>query len=489
VRGVADGLTVKRLCRLLRYGLATMARRAARTQPINTALPKGRKSTQRERILNGMIAAANREGYSGANVTQVITQASVSRPTFYDYFSDRDDCFLAAIADTHQRLSAKVRDAIGAEAPEAAMQAAITAIVAFASEEPSRAHFLMGESMAGGPKALDVRDQGVLELEGMVEEALGEATSAVRIPDIAPRIAIGGIYRLLAPRLRRGEPTLAGVAEELTRWSATYEVPAVELRWRELKPFPIPAPPTIPPEPLREAPKRLPPGRPGISNEEVAANHRERILFAAAELAETQGYGATKVADITRRAGIDGRSFYALFIDKHDAFMTLHEIGLQQVLNATSRAFFAGATWPERIWEAAAALTRFLESNPLIAHVGFVEAHAVGPGASQRINDSRAAFAIFLQEGYLNVGGGPPPTSTEVEAVVTAVFEIVYQQARAGTAPKLAGLAGHVAFLCLAPFLGAAQANGFIDEKLGAPLKAPRRRSKPAAKARSRSQR
>jgi AcrR family transcriptional regulator len=466
-----------------------MPRRAARTQPINTALPKGRKSTQRERIINGMIAATNREGYAGANVTEVITQASVSRPTFYDYFSDRDDCFLAAIADTHQRLIQKVREAIGAEPPETAMQAAITAIVAFASEEPSRAHFMMGESMSGGPRALDVRDQGVAELEGVVEEALGEAASTGRIPDIAPRIAIGGIYRLLAPRLRRGEPTLGGVAEELTRWSATYEVPAGELRWHKLKPLPMPAPPTIAPEPLREAPKRLSRGRQGISNEEVAANHRERILIAAAELAETQGYGATTIADITRRAGIDGRSFYALFIDKQDTFMTLHEIGLQQVLNVTSRAFFAGATWPERIWEAAAALTQFLESNPLIAHVGFVEAHAVGPGASQRINDSHSAFAIFLQEGYLNVRRGSSPTSTEVEAIVTAVFEIVYQQARANTAPKLAGLAGHVAFLCLAPFLGAEQANGFIDEKLGAPRKAPRRRSKPLTKARSRSQR
>jgi AcrR family transcriptional regulator len=466
-----------------------MARRAARTQPINTALPKGSKSTQRERIINGMIASANREGYAGANVTEVITQAGVSRPTFYDYFTDRDDCFLAAIADSHQRLTVKVRAAIEAEPPESAMHVAITAIVNFASEEPARAHFLMGESLAGGPKALDERDRGVAELGEMIEEAFSDAAGTAFVPDIPPRIAIGGIYRLLTPRLRRGEPTLVGVAEELTHWSASYAVLAGERRWYELKPVTIATPTAVPPEPQRGAPKRLPRGRLGLSDEEVAANHRERILFAAAELAETQGFGATTIADITRRAGVDGRGFYALFLDKQDAFMTLHEIGLQQVLSVTSRAFFSGSNWPERIWEAAATLTQFLESNPLIAHVGFVEAHAVGPGASQRINDSHAAFAIFLQEGYLNVKGNRPPTSTEVEAIVTAVFEIVYQQARASTAPKLAGLAGHVAFLCLAPFVGAEQANGFIDEKLGAPRKAPRRRSKPAAKLRSSSER
>ena len=116
-----DGLIVERLCRLLRYGLATMARRAARTQPINTALPKGRKSTQRERIINGMIAAANRDGYAGANVTGVITQAGVSRPTFYDYFADRDDCFLAAISDSHQRLAGRIREAIAGQPAEMAI--------------------------------------------------------------------------------------------------------------------------------------------------------------------------------------------------------------------------------------------------------------------------------------------------------------------------------------------------------------------------------
>ena len=68
-----------------------MARRPAQTQPINTGLPKGRKRTQRERIVNGMIAAANRDGYAGANVSAVIEQAGVSRPTFYDYFADRDE--------------------------------------------------------------------------------------------------------------------------------------------------------------------------------------------------------------------------------------------------------------------------------------------------------------------------------------------------------------------------------------------------------------
>jgi AcrR family transcriptional regulator len=481
---IADPLADQRLCLFLRYGLAAMARPASRAQPINTALPKGRKSTQRERILNGMIAAANRDGYAGANVSAVIEEAGVSRPTFYDYFADRDECFLAAITDVHDRLAAEIRAAIHARPPAEAIEAAISAIVAFARKQPARAHFLMHESMAGGPAALGARDRGILEIERIVEGVHRKVPAATSIPDVSPRILIGGIYRLLGPRLRRGEPILADLAPDLVNWSESYSRPAGKHRWRSLKPSPPPArSPFLGDAPMRP-PEPLPPGRPRISEEEVAQNQRLRVMFAAAQLAEEKGYTASTVGEITKLAGVDGRAFYAMFTDKQDAFMTVHELGLQQVMDVTAGAFFAGATWPERIWEAARAFTQLLESNPLITHVGFVEAHAVGPGAAQRVQDSHVAFAIFLQEGYLHLAKPPPPTRAAVEAVVTSVFEIVYQQARAAAKPKISGMTGHIAFLCLAPFLGPGPADQFSARKAGAGRSTPPRRSRASAKSR-----
>ena len=423
-----------------------------------------------------MVAAANREGHAGANVSAVIEHAGVSRPTFYDYFADRDDCFLAAITDTQQRLGDVVRGAVEARPPEDAVAATITAILGFASEDPARAHFLMSESLAGGPGALEARDQGIAELDRIVEDAHEQVPADTMIPDLPPGIVVGGLYRLLAPRLRRGEPDVARLTEDLVRWIETYEWPAAKHRWRTLKLSPRPPLSPYLPEPAAP-PRQLGPGRPGISKEEVAANHRERILFAAAQLAEAQGYAATTIADITKRAGVDGRAFYALFLDKQDAFMTVHELGLHRVLNVTAGAFFAGSTWPERIWEAGRAFTQFLEREPLITHVGFVEAHAVGPGAAQRVQDSHGAFSIFLQEGYLHVAQGSPPAAAAVEAIVTTIFELVYRQAREGEEPQVSGLLGHVTFLCLAPFLGAAEANRFIEKKLAEKKTAPRRRA------------
>jgi hypothetical protein len=131
-------------------------------------------------------------------------------------------------------------------------------------------------------------------------------------------------------------------------------------------------------------------------------------------------------------------------------------------------AFFAGASWPKRIWEAARALTQFLESNPTIAHVGFVEAHAVGPGAVQRVEDSHVAFTIFLQEGFQYAKPSTPPSRVALEAIVTTIFEIVYSQTRASEDLRLSGLVPHLSFLSLAPFVGPERADALIDEMLAA---------------------
>jgi AcrR family transcriptional regulator len=435
---------------------------------MNATLQQGRKATQRERLLAGMLSAANRDGYARASVSAVIAQAGVSRPTLYDYFADKDDCFLAALDDVHDRLLGKIREAVAEQEPRQAMRAAVAALIGFAHSQPAMARFLTNEPMAGGPLALDARDRGIGAIERVIEEryqCLGPATS---VPDFSARMLIGGTYRLLAPRVRRGEPGLSDLLEDLLGWIGSYERPVGEHRWRALQPGPRPSrSPFVPATPLR-APEPLPPGRPRISEDEVAENQRLRIMFAAAQLAQEQGYTATTIGDITKLAGVDGRTFHSMFADKQEAFMAVHELGFQEVMSVTAAAFFAGATWPERNWEAGRAFTQFLEQNPMVAHVGFVEAYAVGPGAAQRLEDSHSAFAMLLQEGYQHVSGDARPAGVVLEAIITTIFETVYHQARGRGKPRLSGLLAHLTFLVLSPFIGPVEATAFIDQKLEA---------------------
>ena len=114
------------------------------------AVQKGRKSTQRERLLGGMIASANRDGYAGANVSKIIAAAGVSRPTFYDYFTDKDDCFLATLREINGEILNEVHEQIAAGPPEHALQLALATVMDFASAEPAKALFLTSQAMAGG---------------------------------------------------------------------------------------------------------------------------------------------------------------------------------------------------------------------------------------------------------------------------------------------------------------------------------------------------
>ena len=91
---------------------------------------------------------------------------------------------------------------------------------------------------------------------------------------------------------------------------------------------------------------------------------------------------------------------------------------------------------------------------------------AVGPAAVQRVEDSHITFTIFLQEGYQQKPRRTPPPRLALEAIITSIFELVYREVRGRKQPRVTGILGHMAFLAIAPFLGAEEANRFIDRKL-----------------------
>jgi TetR/AcrR family transcriptional regulator len=426
-----------------------------------------RKSTQRERLIAAMVEVTNRRGYAGANVSAVIAQAGVSRPTFYDYFVDREECFAATIEDVQGRLASTIGDALVGTDPERAWEDAVRALVEYAAAEPGRARFLMAEAMAGGTDALDARDRGIARIAGAIEERLAQAPPNAVVADLEPRVVTGSVYRMLATRLRRGEPGIGKLAEELVGWVAAYARPARWRRWGALEATGAPAPsPHVPDVPIQRMPGVLPAGRQRIAAAEIAENHRLRILYAVAKLAASKGYTATTVVDISTLARVDARAFYRLFADKREAFAAVHELGFQHVMDVTAKAFFSVDGWPARSWEAGRALTQLLQTNPLVANVGFVEAYAVGPQAVQRIEDSHTAFMFFLQEGLINAEPEHAPTRGAMEAVIAGIFEVIYMQARRRERAQIAAMFPYIAHIWLTPFLGVKQSDAFIDRKM-----------------------
>jgi AcrR family transcriptional regulator len=438
----------------------------SRPVPAEQAAVAAPPPRQRERLCDAIVVSASRDGYTAVTVGQVVALAGVSRTTFYEHFIDKEDCFLAALAPIRSHLLADVLDAVQREPPERALTAAVAALVSFAGTHPASARLLMSELLAGGPPALDARDEGIVEMAHLTDAARGQVPPELALPDLHSQLVLGATCRLLASRLARGEPLLDDLCSELVAWIESYDQPAGEHRWRTSQPASAPGrSPFLPHGPLR-APAAPASPRTRMPEDSLAEYQSLRIMFATAEIVQRDGYSAATVAEITRRAGVDGRAFYRSFADKQEAFAAATELLFRHVMAAAAAAFVTGDSWPERVWEAARALTQCVEQNPTLARVSLIEIHAVGPVSMRRAAELACAFTIFLQEGYRHEPKHGCPSTLALEAIATTVFELGYQQARSKNAdPKLSGLAAHVAFIALAPFLGAAEANEFLDRK------------------------
>jgi AcrR family transcriptional regulator len=422
-----------------------------------------RKNTQQSRLTAGMIAACHRHGYAGASVSRVIASAGVSRPTFYDYFRNREECFLATHREVGRLLLQEIRLAVACEAPERAIQAAIRRMVGLSESFPDRANLLVNEALAAGHRALDQHDRLIDDIAAIVEEGRREVGVRTPTPDLPLQAVLSAGRWLLAPALRRGEVHLTTLADDLDRWVEHYARPSSEHRWHTLEVGPRLEPsPHVSPLSL-EPPPPIPPGRPRGSASDIARNQRERIMYATAGMAALKGYNETTIADITKSARVDRRVFYRHYRDKQQAFLAVHELAIQQIMALAASAFFSEREWPERVWEAIRATTQFEASHPIITHIGHVESHAVGAPAIQRIDDTRAAFTIFLQEG--SQYASEPPTRTAMEAIAGAIFEIGYRQARQGHSERISRLAPNATYLALAPFMGPVAACDFVDAK------------------------
>ena len=421
-----------------------------------------RKSTQRKRILDGMIEVVVREGYAAATIAQVIEQAGVSRPTFYDYFSDKDDCFLAAHRHIAEALLEHIRGAVAEETPESALQAAIRSLVSFAHSKPVHARFLLRDALAGGRRALDARDRLVDEIARIVDRAHANTTPRAASPDLPTLAAIGAVHWLLACELLRDEGELTELDEELDRWVETYMRPSDEHRRGTVEPGPPPPPSPHVSELPPGAPAPLPPGRSSLTREEVARNQRERILHATAEAAVRKGYHETTIADITTVAHVDTRVFYTHFRDKREAALAAQQLGIQHIMGVLASAFVGGAGWPERMWQITLAYLQFQAEHPVISRFGLVDVHAVGLPAIEHVHNGHAAFTIFLGEG--NRHAREARSQTAMEAIVAASYEIAYRLARRDEGEQMTRVAPHIAYLCLAPFLGPGAADRLIDE-------------------------
>ncbi len=116
-------------------------------------------------MVDAVAAVLRRKGFVAMTVEDIAAHAGVSRRTFYEHFSDKTDCFLAAYHDAVERLvsevSAATQDAAGWEQT---VRQALAATLRFFATHVDVAHLAVIEVLAAGPRALAARDEALRRL-------------------------------------------------------------------------------------------------------------------------------------------------------------------------------------------------------------------------------------------------------------------------------------------------------------------------------------
>jgi AcrR family transcriptional regulator len=218
----------------------------------------------------------------------------------------------------------------------------------------------------------------------------------------------------------------------------------------------------------------LRPGHDGLPRGHVTEIQRARMLSAAVEAIEENGYARLTVAQVISRAKVSRKTFYDLFVDREDCFLAVFERTLEQMKARVVEAFDQESSWREGVRAGLAALLVFIDEEPELARLCVVD--ALGGGA--RVLEERAHVLVQLRKvidrGRTAATVTREPPSVTAEGVIGAVFAVIHTRLLERSPKPYIGLHGSLMSMVVLPYLGVRAAS----RELSRPAPAVRRRSK-----------
>jgi AcrR family transcriptional regulator len=168
--------------------------------------------TQRERLLEAMVGAVAEQGYLVTTVADVTRRAGVSRATFYELFSDKEDCFLATLDWLMERLTrfagaAWQRHDEWPRQVRAGLGAFLGALVA----RPQAARVAIVESDAAGPVARERIRAAIGAFVPFLDQGRSLSEHGAELPEQVSNVVAGGVAGIVF------EEVLTGHTNELLR--------------------------------------------------------------------------------------------------------------------------------------------------------------------------------------------------------------------------------------------------------------------------------
>jgi AcrR family transcriptional regulator len=192
--------------------------------------------------------------------------------------------------------------------------------------------------------------------------------------------------------------------------------------------------------------------RPQLPREFVASHKRRRMMAAIAELTAENGYEATKIADIVRRAAVARKTLYDNFDGKEDLFVSALDTTLAEARVVVEGGCASADGSPEAgIVAGLEALLEFIAAHPAASRMCMVEAISATASAA-RLYD--AAMRDFVELLRRSAPAGADLPETIEESLVGGVAWIIQLQIRRGGAEQAPELLPELSQFVLSPYLG-----------------------------------
>lgn len=161
---------------------------------------------QRARIIAALAEEVADRGYHAVTVADVVKRAAIARSTFYDNFSSKEQCFLAAQQVAMERALKGVVEAAGEidDWPQRVL-AGLAGFLDFVAEEPALARTWVVESLVAGPAAVKQQQESLRSFISLFKLGRDVSPHGEELPESLEEAIIGGVFWIVHQRLIRSE--------------------------------------------------------------------------------------------------------------------------------------------------------------------------------------------------------------------------------------------------------------------------------------------
>jgi AcrR family transcriptional regulator len=165
---------------------------------------------QRARLLAGAVHAVDELGYANTTVTEITTRARVSRRTFYELFSNREQCVIAVLEDTERRVRAEIaQTGIARLSWRERIREGVSLILAFLDRNPALARVCVVHSAGASQPVQRSRTKILAELAAAIDDDHTDrpTDSAARMdcPPLTAEGLVGAAASIIYGRLSHTE--------------------------------------------------------------------------------------------------------------------------------------------------------------------------------------------------------------------------------------------------------------------------------------------